>query len=262
MVGGFLLKLFVFVPKEFQPQANAVSHCPSDVFDKSAVVFDVLTICATSGVPQEKLQHAASVAAQWLDNNQDGIPDNPLVNQKLAENKATLIVSSKGFGLYGGKIYDALIQAGHFIQDLHAIETNNPTRRDASQEEIHHLVVGAGWASAYPEIFNDRSTDSAIYKAWQIADKDRYYQYNDPTCDTACKVMEFVYKSTAAYLGATSDLTDDEFTIKTRSGLTEKLPAIVEIYESDRYEYPRALWPDGNYPFTDTVIQYFSANEQ
>ena len=40
-----------------------------------------------------------------------------------------------------------------FLQDLSAQETSNPTRRDASQEEIHHLIMAAGWTTMLPEIF-------------------------------------------------------------------------------------------------------------
>lgn len=34
---------------------------------------------------------------------------------------------------------------GYSIQDLSAEETNNPERRDASQEEIHHIIMNAGF---------------------------------------------------------------------------------------------------------------------
>ena len=134
------IKLFALVPDEFRAGDQAVANCPGDSFDKSATVFDVLTLCATRGVPQDKLTHAARVAA-WLDNDEDGMADNPLVDEKLKANKATVVMSAAGFGFHGAKIHAALEAEGRFGQDLHAIETNNPARRDAAQEEIHHLIA-------------------------------------------------------------------------------------------------------------------------
>ena len=46
--------------------------CKSAIYDKSAKVFDSIVICGTSDVPQDKVDFAAAVAAQWLDNDQDG----------------------------------------------------------------------------------------------------------------------------------------------------------------------------------------------
>ena len=42
-----------------------------------------LFIHATSRVPEAKLLHAADIAADFLDNNRDGKPDNPEVNNTL-----------------------------------------------------------------------------------------------------------------------------------------------------------------------------------
>ena len=251
---ALLINLFVLVPGEFRAGDQAVANCPGNMFDKSAVVFDVLTICATSGVPKEKLIHAARVAAVWLDNDEDGAADNPLVNEKLKENKATVVMSASGFGFRAAGVYTALEAGGRFGQDLHAIETNNPTRRDASQEEIHHIIVGGGWARAYPDLFDGKSADSAVYRAWKKADANRYYVYEAPDCDHACKVMEFIYKSTAAYLGSRDDLAETEFSIKNQADLRAQLPEIVALYESGKYAYPTRQWPDGTYTHERQVI--------
>ena len=250
-IGKFVSELY-----EFRAGDQAVAHCPGDSFDKSAIVFDALTLCATRGVPQDKLTHAARVAAEWLDNDEDGMADNPLVNEKLKANKATVVMSAAEFLFYSAKIHAALEAEGRFGQHLGAIETNNPARRDASQEKIHHIIVGGGWARAYPELFDERSTDSAVYHAWQKAAAERYYVYETPYCDEACKVMEFIYKSTAAYLGARADLAETEFTLKNQAALRSKLPEIVALYESRQYAYPTLHWPDGSYPHEDQVILY------
>ena len=253
-----LAKLFVFVPNEYKDQEDAVANCPTKIFDKSAVIFDSLTICATSGVPQDKLNHAANVAAQWLDNDQDGVADNIDVNNALKENKATVVMSSTGFkGLQAGKVFMSLEKEWRFGQDLYASETNpNGWRRDASQEELHHIISWAWWAKVYPKLFDDKSNTSKIYEGWQFSDTNKYYVYNDPTCDSYCKVMEHLYKSVAAYLNSSADLADTEFTIKNNKELREKHKFMVQMFESENYNYPTTMWPDGQYNHTWN-IQYF-----
>jgi len=44
-------------------------------FTKQIDVFGI-KILATSGTPDEKIIHAGNILAQYLDNDEDGIPDN------------------------------------------------------------------------------------------------------------------------------------------------------------------------------------------
>ena len=151
---------------EFKSQDKHLEQCPTKIFDKGAIVFESILVCGTSMVPQEKIAHAANVAAQWLDNNQDGVVDNPAVLEELKKNKATLLMSEMGFSeIFMIQNFAEIEKGGFFIQDLYAEETNNPRQRDASQEEIHHLIWGAGFASVYPEVFDDQSSNSEIYAA-------------------------------------------------------------------------------------------------
>ena len=250
-----LLYVAVTPWSELRPQDGYLEECPSEVFVKGAIVFDSLLICGTSEVDDAKIVHAANVAAQWLDNDQDGVVDNPEINEKLKESKAVLLMSEKGFSSIFYLNFESVSEErGFFGQDLQDIETNNPTRRDATQEEIHHLIWGAGWAAVYPEVFDDKSSDSQIYSAWKYSDENQFYQYDDPTCDNYCKVMEHLYKSTAAFLNSSADLCDEEFTIKNSQELAEKHTLIVEVFESDEYNYPQTIWPDGNYLATSGIV--------
>ena len=252
-----LLVVVLAVPKEWRPQANYIQDCPTRVFDKGALVFDSVLICATSQVPVDKVQHAAHVTAQWLDNDQDGIADNKEINTALRENKAVLLMSEKGFPLiFSIRLFTVADSKGFFGQDLYAVETNNPQRRDASQEETHHLITGAGWAKIHPEIFDDRSENSEIYRAWQYSDENRYYQYDDPTCDNFCKTMEHLYKAIAAYLNSSADLADEEFTIKSSEALRQKHTQMIAIFESEKYAYPNSIWPDGKYRYGENIAYF------
>lgn len=256
LVIGVFAYLKLTVPDEFKNQENLLANSPLGMFDKSAVIFDAITIYGTNGVPVEKLKHAANVTAQWLDNDQNGQIDDMNLQETLIKNKPVVIMSKDGFSTL------AMVQimskfSGHSIQDLSAEETNNPSRRDASQEEIHHIIMNAGFQKMLPEIFSDQeSVGSTLYKIWKYANDNDYYVYDDPTCDDACKTTEFVYLATAAYLDSQADLFSDEMRVKTRAELKKKLPGIIEIFESNAYVYPIHIWPDGNYKYNNN-IKYF-----
>lgn len=252
-----VLKMFVFLPDEFKPQEKYVTNCPTKMFDKSALVFDAITFCGTKWVPDNKLQHAANVAAQWLDNNQDGSVDDEKLLEKLKEKNPVVIMSANGFNtLAMWKIFTQLDSRPG--QDLYAAETNPVGgRRDASQEEIHHIIMNAGWIPLYGEVFSDQpDVWSTLYKIWEKAEENGYYNYNDPTCNSSCKVTEFVYLASAAYLWSDADLESDEMRIKSRSQLQEKLPWIIDIFESEQYTFPILMWPNGTYGYQKN-IQYF-----
>ncbi len=256
----FGVKIFFFPSAEFNNSWKAVTGCPSNVFDKSAVVFDAYTICGTKWVPQAKLKHAANVAAVWLDNNRDGKADEPRLIETLKQNKPVVMMSDKGMGAWAmSKIMTA--SKWMTMQDLTAQETNNPKRRDASQEEIHHLIMNAGWIKLFPKIFSDqKSENSKLYTVWKKANDNKYYSYNDPTCNDACKVTEFVYLATASYLGSKADLASDEMRLKTKAEMQEKIPEIIKIIESKDYVYPKLEWPNGEYKFSEN-IKYYNAKK-
>lgn len=247
----------LFTPAEFRAQANPAPACKTAVFDKSALVFDSLLICGTSEVGADKLTHAANVAAEWLDNDEDGQIDEPRLLEAFQASQPVLLMSGKGISATAmPSIFSAL--SGHKLQDLYASETNPGNgERDASQEEIHHLIINAGWQQLFPAVFSEQASDNSIlYQAWQTADSNAQYVYNDPTCDDSCKVTEFVYLATAAYMetGAEADLASDEMRLKTRAALAEAIPSVIEIFESSDYVYPTNHWPDGTYPQKNNIV--------
>ena len=61
------------------------------VFDKQIDVFGV-KLYATPATGTDKMLHAAAVMAEYLDNDEDGIPDNQNVVDMLVERNATLIM--------------------------------------------------------------------------------------------------------------------------------------------------------------------------
>jgi len=254
----FISLIFVFTScgSDAKVKTKISGNCPSDVFTQSLTIFDSVVICGTSDVPILKLKHTANVIAVWLDNNEDGIVDNPLINDSLKKYKSTMIMSKSGFSDNDARIampYFEKYNISH--QDLSADETNNPSQRDASQEETHHLVFNYGWEKVYPKVFSSSDKSSLIYKSWVEAEDKKLYSYDDETCDNACKVSEYIYKSTASYMNASSDLKDSEFTIKNQKDLRAKHKIIVDIFESSKYTYPQIKWPNGQYKFSDKYIK-------
>lgn len=240
---------------EFESQGNQVSNCPGTIFTKSAVVFNALIICGTKKVPDAKLQHAANVAAEWLDNDGDGAADEPRIVSAMKDNKALVVMSFDGFSpLAALTQLPAVFAGGYTAQDLSAEETNTPGRRDASQEEIHHIIYNAGWVSAFPAVFSDKREDgSDLYRIWKFSDDNGHYSYGDPTCDDSCKTGEFFYLATAAYLGSEADLFSDEMMLKNKAAMQEVIPEIMEIFESTEFAYPTQHWPSGQYPHPGNI---------
>lgn len=257
LVVGFLSKGFIFVADEFQNQENYDKNCPTKIFDKSAVIFEAITICWTKWVTQDTLKHAAQVTAVWLDNNQDWVPDEPKLIESLISNKPVVIMSANWFNAFtSAKIFTKLSSQGSLAQDLSAAETNPiGNRRDASQEEIHHIIMNAGWIPLFPKIFSDDSSEnSELYRIWKYANDNKIYDYKDPTCDDACKVTEFVYLASAAYLWSAIDVQSDELKLKNKIQLEEQIPDLINIFESKEYNYPTIVWPNGEYKFTKNII--------
>lgn len=222
--------------------------CRSAAFPKAAVAFDAVTVCASGDVPDAKVRHAAAVAAQWLDNDQDGHADEPRLVAALADGRPVVVMTADELSFWPG-IRAMVALRGRPFQDLGAQETDPPYGRDAAQEEVHHVIVNAGWQPYLPHVFSeDADDDSLLYRAWRAAWDGGLHWYDDPTCDDACRVTEYVYLATAAHLGSDADLQTDELRARTRDDLRRFSPATVAILESTDYRYPTTAWPDGRYP--------------
>jgi len=257
LIGVMALAVTPLQAAEFSPKVNSLEECPGSIFTQAARVFGVLLVCATDGVPAVKLEHAARVAGAWLDNDLDGRADEPRLIARLRTAGAIVVMSHEGFpdGILENALADE--DPDQFVfQDLAAVETMPASGRDATQEEIHHIIVNAGWSRLFPNTFGDQTDSrSTMVRLWQKAEAGGHYSYNDETCDAACKSVEFHYLAAAAYLGSDADLETDEMLLKSRAELRAALPGIIKVFESSWYHYPRHHWPDGQYRF-DKVIAF------
>lgn len=229
-------------------------------FKKKVLVFDI-PIYAVEKVLSSKMLHAANIMAQYLDNDEDGVIDNPAVHQKMLENNAFMVMWDKESDLNRIHVPDDWIG-----QDLGNDETRPAFHDalqgdfDASLEEVLHIITHAGYAYAYPDIFGEQvGTDLAMaldaarggqfFDVPSVYPSDAWFTYDDETCDYACMNTEYLYWLLTSKLGAQINRLDEighEWTLVT--------PELVEIGDTlgfnlisnPVYKMPLVL-PDGKY---------------
>ena len=230
-------------------------------FCKTTEVFGI-KIYATENVANDKIFHAASVLAQYLDNDEDGVVDNELVLNELVEKKVWLLMVENESEL------DAAIRIppmGKPFQDLHDEEVtliNGSPRFDASLEEVLHLITQHGYAEVYPKIFGENK-DSEIAKAMDMArggyfknvpnsyPSNAWYTYDDKTCDYSCQITEYTYWALTSILGGQNypgrlDEIKQEWRLNTKEKVKNSDPIVFSLMTDPQFSLPTNI-PDGNY---------------
>jgi hypothetical protein len=236
----------------------------AEVFSKGVDVFGVKVV-ATEGVPDTKVLHAAGVLAQYLDNDEDGMPDNPAVVEAMVAHKAVLVMFANfeerdgaGMALWeSGQVDD------YWMQDLEGHETlPEDGGFDGAIEEVLHLVTSAGYERAYPSVFGSEP-GSEIGDAMDLARGGRFleipdeypeeawYHYTDETCEYGCMVHEYFYWALTTLLDAQSDpdrceWLANEWELCTPEALREGDVAMYALLTNPEYKIATVL-PDGDY---------------
>jgi hypothetical protein len=236
---------------------------------KHVQVFGVFVL-ATDRVPDAKLLHAADITADFLDNDRDGKPDNPNVNDELWNERAAIVMGYDERELERledrhGEMFD-----DYTLQGLFAAETlpnagpHNPksSEFDAAIEEILHTITSVGYAGAYPKVFGERR-GTGLANAMDIArggyfrtvprryPAGAWYSYDDRTCDYGCQITEYVYWALTSLLDG-QDFKNrgrnikPEWKLNTPEKLRAKDKAVVKILTDPKYHLPTRL-PDGKY---------------
>jgi len=219
----------------------------SSGLDKYADVFGV-HFFATEGTPDAQLLHSVNVLAEYLDNDADGVVDNPKVLEYLVSSNASMIIGKDEDGLMDAldalpdRFHDAADDGELIYVTLFAEEVPPNNGPDASLEEILHLITQVGYARAYPGIFGERpGSDIANYmdvaRGGHFAERDpsdceddpneewatgqcavppngeypdgAWYTYTDTTCSYDCMVTEYTYWALTSMLGAQSARCND-----------------------------------------------------
>jgi hypothetical protein len=254
-----------------------------DYFAKRVDVFGI-PLHATSEAPDEKVLHAASVLAQYLDNDANGAPDSSQLIAALVGNDARLFMAVDRDEL--DEIFNR-IEAAHpgtmdktawwlnpdgitvpdsIWQDLQSEETvlleDRVNEFDGALEEVLHLISHVGLANAYPEAFAEAPGSrlaNAMDKArgGQFLDvparypNEALYSYYDETCVYQCQATEYLYWGLTSLLGAQAAperLAEigEEWRLNTPELLASGDPDVYALLADPQYALPTVL-PDGNY---------------
>jgi len=220
-------------------------------------------VFGTEKTPPVKLQHVAIVLAEYLDNNEDGRPDNPTVHAELVRRDAFMAVTETERAMERLD-HDVFQNAGfHAGQGQFATETNPGGQRfDATLEEVLHLITHVGYANAYPKIFGERP-GTELAKCLDLArggyfrrvprryPKGAWFTYDDHSCDYGCQCTEYLYWAITSVLGAQQakhrreDIAH-EWTLYNRDLVRKRDPGIYKLITDPRYMLPTRL-PNGKY---------------
>jgi len=202
---------------------------PVSQLPKYTTVFGI-SVFADSSVTDVQFQHLASVLASWLDNDQDGCVDNPLVLTEMLASKPQPSVVAPGASGPSLLVAEAMETAGYFtVAPVYNGELlpncagpkATDSCADASLEEILHMITSQGYARAWPDTFsegpnaqNNPRASSVLTTAMDVARGGKFttipspypssawYTYTDSTCAYECQATEYIYWGISAWVGA------------------------------------------------------------
>ena len=183
LVGTLLAGCFSIIPSALWGNAFTISTTlPADlqpvssVFSKYVEVFG-LRVLATSGVSDAKVLHTANVLAEYLDNDENGLIDQAEVLSSLIGSSNSTISTMVLFASQNEQdsLDSSLAQFESIMtrtQNLFGDEIfengSQGENRDATLEEVLHLVTDKGWDEAFPSVWGEKK-GSSIANAMDIA---------------------------------------------------------------------------------------------
>ena len=261
------------------PNTNDPALVP---FTKYVDVLGCFSIYAESTISDAKVKHAAAVAAELLDNNEDGIVDDPFIETQLI-NKDALIPIFYNDGNAAMNTFENYYN-GDGVSAVLYNEEIDPTQTghwgaDATVEEIIHTINHVGHTNVYPNAFSLQANSSLLTTAMDIARGGQFmnvpnnypasawYHYDDQTCDYECMAIEYLYWAQVSYMGILDD-------VQTASGIANEWEPynatllqsmdvlIYDLITNPQYKLP-LLAPNGNYcPNTSTITEVNSYRKQ
>lgn len=250
--------------------SNGPSTRRRSIITKKVDVFG-LYIYATDTTGDDKLLHAANILAEYIDNDEDGIPDNPKIMKALIEGRGAIVMRKTDRERITGQHPE-----GQGLYDEETIPNAKAQGRfDASLEEVLHMVTDVGWAGAYPSVFGrepgteisnalDKARGGRFMEVPEHYPDDAWFTYYDETCDYDCQNSEYIYWVLTSILGAQDlpgryELIKDEWRLNTRKKVQQGDPAAYELFTNPKFKLP-TVPPDGKYrakTFTIQGIKWF-----
>ena len=245
-------------------QITGVSESDKNYFKyfcKTTEIFGV-KIYATNKVDNEKMLHAASILAEYLDNDEDGQVDNQKVVDKLIEKNVWLLLVKNESDQNDAERINLKNSNYQDLRDEEITLVNGSPRFDASLEEVLHLITQHGYAKVYPEVFGEKK-GSKIADAMDIArggyfkkvpneySANAWYTYNDESCDYSCQITEYTYWALTSILGGQDfngrfDEIKDEWKLNTKEKVKNNDSDVYNLLTKSEYKLPTKL-PNGKY---------------
>ena len=260
------------------PNTNDPALAP---FTKYVDVLGCFSIYAESTISDAKVLHAAAVAAELLDNNEDGIVDDPLIETQLISESALMpIFSSEGssaentfFINYNGDGVSAVL----YKNEIDPTQTGH-WGDDATVEEIIHTINHVGHTNVYPSAFSIGPNSSLMSAAMDAArggqllsppwtyPSSAWYHYDDYTCDYECMAIEYMYWAIVSNMGTLDDAQTaagiaNEWEPYNATLLQSMDVLMYALITEPAYKLP-LLAPDGNYCPNTTSISEINTDKK
>jgi len=260
------------------PNTNDPALAP---FTKYVDVFGCFSIYAESTISDEKVLHAAAVAAELLDNNEDGIVDDPLIEAQLISENALMPLffqdGNSAMNIFANNYNGDGVSAVLYNDEIDPSQTGH-WGDDATVEEIMHTINHVGHTNVYPAAFSMQANSSLMSAAMDTARGGQFmtipnpypaaawYHYDDQTCDYECMMIEYMYWALVSNMG----ILDDP---QTASGianewepynatLLQSMDTLMYALITDpQYKLPQ-LAPDGNYCPNPSAITEINTNRK
>ena len=229
----------------------------SATFTKHTDAFGV-DIIATPATPDEKIFHARRVMAEYLDNDEDGVVDDPRVVGALERNRAVLLMSVDDELERSGFDFSRLEFLAH--EPVNASRSSPLVGFDESLEAIHRLLFRYGWSEAHPtELGTEEGT--VIAHAMDLARNGHFdenpetyswgawYTPSLPGCDYACAIRHYAWYAHAGLLGALVDhdeAVDDIWRPASPAEVRRIDRVFTQVFDDESVGLPQSL-PDGHY---------------
>jgi hypothetical protein len=219
-------------------------------FTKQVEVLGI-RVLATADSSDEIVLHVANILVEYLDNDEDGVADNPKVMDALIGSKAAYEHSN-----------DDEVHLNGAAEGLF----------DASLEEVLHLITDQGYGVAYPEVFGrepgteisnllDKARGGRFEDVPEKYPDNAWFTYDDETCDYDCQNSEYIYWVLTSILGAQDypgrfEQINNEWRLNTREKVKQGDPAAYALFTDPKYKFPTVL-PDGKYKAKTFTIQKY-----
>ena len=234
-------------------------------FTKFIEVFG-LGVFAESGLTDSQVIHAATVLAELLDNDEDGVVDDTALHNRLLSANATVPM----FNAEGSpaEYYMMNHYQGEGIGAVLYSEEVDPSQTgrwgyDATVEEIMHTINMVGHVHIYPDAFGIEPDSSLLTEAMDIArggqflevppsyPEDAWYHYYDTTCEYDCMAGEYIYWAQVTNMDLLNDTETcdgiaDEWEPCSKELLESMDVLIYDLVTDPLYKLPQ-IAPDGIY---------------